>query len=331
MDSPRWNDHDDLQFLLAAQRVYTGTEAARCQPEGEQAPAHDAFTRLLAQPADPQALWGEAQGLVQREAGLPVLDDTTLDKPYARKMALVPLHGSGKHHQVVLGITPVTLLWTHGEAPIPCDFPVYDKPVGGQTNPDTSGRAMLEVAKARGFAPRFVLFDRWYASLENRKTIRDFSGTWFTQLKSNRLVNPDGQGNVPLEPVTIPAEGRVVHLKGYGFINVFRTVAPNGDGEEWATSDPDMTEERREALARQAWNIAEYHRGLKHHCGVEKAQVRTAEAQRLHIQLAIRAFVRLEYQRLRKGLRWFAAKTTIVRSAIREYLAHPRYRLPSTA
>lgn len=330
MNSPRCDDHDYIQFLLAAQRVYTCTEAARCQPEGERAPAHDAFTRLLAQRADPEALWGETRGLVQREAGLLVLDDTTLDKPYARKIDLVTLHWSGKHHQVVMGMNLLTLLWTDGEAHIPCDFRLYDKPVGGQTK-NEHFRTMLEVAKARGFAPRFVLFDSWYASLENLKTIRDFSWAWLTQLKRNRLVNPDGLGNVPLEQVTIPAEGRVVHLKGYGFINVFRTVAPNGDGEYWATSDLDMTEEQREALARQAWNIEEYHRGLKQHCGVEKAQVRTAEAQRHHIQLAIRAFVRLEYQRLRKGLSWFEAKTAIVRSAIREYLAHPRYLLPSTA
>lgn len=186
--------------------------------------------------------------------------------------------------------------------------------------------------------PRFVLFDSWYASLENLKTIRDFSWAWFTQLKSNRLVNPDGQGNVPVEQVAIAPEGRAVHLKGYGFIKVFRTVVPNGDGEYWATSDLDMTEERREALARQAWNIEEYCRGLNQHCGVEKAQVHTAaaqpfggRAQRHHSQLAIRAIVRLEYQRLRKGLSWFEAKTAIVRPAIREYLAHPRYLLPSTA
>jgi hypothetical protein len=43
-------DVDYIQFLIAAQRVYSCTEAARCQPEGI---AHDAFTRLLTrQPPD---------------------------------------------------------------------------------------------------------------------------------------------------------------------------------------------------------------------------------------------------------------------------------------
>jgi hypothetical protein len=42
--------------------------------------------------------------LVKPKQGLLVLDDSTLDKPYARKMELVHHHWSGKHRQVVSGI-----------------------------------------------------------------------------------------------------------------------------------------------------------------------------------------------------------------------------------
>ena len=94
-----------------------------CQPGGLESPAHDAFTRLLRrQPPDTEALWREIQGLVQREGGVLVLDDTTLDKPYARKMELVTRHWSGKHRRVVAGINLLTLLWSDGCALIPCDF-----------------------------------------------------------------------------------------------------------------------------------------------------------------------------------------------------------------
>ncbi len=34
---------DGIHFLIAAQRVFTCTEAARCQPEGQKAPVHDAL------------------------------------------------------------------------------------------------------------------------------------------------------------------------------------------------------------------------------------------------------------------------------------------------
>ncbi|MCS6910714.1 MAG: IS701 family transposase, partial [Anaerolineales bacterium] len=37
---------DYINFLIAAQRVYSATEAARCDPRPEEArPAHDAYTR----------------------------------------------------------------------------------------------------------------------------------------------------------------------------------------------------------------------------------------------------------------------------------------------
>ncbi len=132
---------DYINFLVAAQKSFTCSEAARCQPETPEAAAHDAFTRLLRrQPPDTGALWQETQGLVQREAGVLILDDTTLDKPHARKMELVARHRSGRHRRVVSGINLLTLLWSDGGALIPCDFRIYDKPWSGKTRTIISGR-----------------------------------------------------------------------------------------------------------------------------------------------------------------------------------------------
>ena len=36
-----------IHFLVAAQKSFTCSESARCQPEPVQSPSHDAFTRLL--------------------------------------------------------------------------------------------------------------------------------------------------------------------------------------------------------------------------------------------------------------------------------------------
>ena len=61
MNPPRCDDLDYIHFLIAAQKVFTCTEAAR---EGERTPAHDAFTRLLQrQPPDTEALWQGGEGL----------------------------------------------------------------------------------------------------------------------------------------------------------------------------------------------------------------------------------------------------------------------------
>ncbi len=332
MNAPKVTDFDYIQFLIAAQRVYTCTEAAHWTPDAEQPPAHDAFVRLLhRQPPDTAALWQEVSPYVQPTRGLVVLDDTTLDKPYAHQINLVTRHWSGKQHAVVNGINLLTMVWTDGTACLPCDCRIYDKPLPNGTTKNEHVRAMLLTAKQRGFQPSLVCFDSWYSSLENLKAVQAHGWQFLTRLKHNRLVNPDGQGNVPLSTVIIPSHGRHVHRKGFGFVQVFRTVASDGSADYWATNKLDMRVGERDAVAAQAWTIEEYHRGLKQCCRVERAQVRKAAAQRTHIVFAVRAFVRLEVQRLTTGVSWYGAKTALVRDAVRAYLARPTLRLSATA
>lgn len=331
MNRPKCDEYDYINFLIAAQRIFSCVEASRCQPKGDAAPSHDSFTRLLTrQPQDTEALWRETSELVGRKGGLLVLDDSTLDKPYARNIELATRHWSGKHNRVVMGINLISLVWTDGRAVVPCDFRVYDKPIGGK-NKNEHFRDMIVCAKERGLNPECVLFDSWYGSLENLKCVRRCGFRWFSRLKSNRQVNPDGKGNVSISSVEIGSEGRRAHLRGYGFIRVFRTVSPNGDAQHWATDGLDMSVGEAVKLNRSAWSIERYHRGLKQCCGVEKAQVRSARAQTGHISLSIRAFLRLEAHRLRTGVSWYEAKTDIIREAVRQYSLHPAYILNSTA
>ena len=87
-------------------------------------------------------------------------------------MDLVTYHWSGKYHAVVKGINLVTLLWSDGEALVPTDFRVYDKPAGLKKNDHF--RDMLKRANERGLKPDYVVFDSWYASLDNLKTVRGY-------------------------------------------------------------------------------------------------------------------------------------------------------------
>ena len=327
MNAPKCNEFDYIDFLIATPKVYSCTEAARVQPEKASLPAHDSFTRLL-QRLEPSSddLWQESQTQVERKSGILVLDDSTLDKPYAQKIELVSRHWSGKHKEVVSGINLITLLWSDGDRHIPCDYRIFDKAKDKLTKNDHF-QEMLKTAKARGFSPRCVGFDSWYSGTPNLKLIRSLEWIWLTRLKDNRLVNPDRRGNRAVKEIAIAESGSVVHLKEYGMIKVFKIVAPDGDIEYWATNDLQMDELKRIKDANEAWTIENFHRGIKQFSGIERCQARSRRAQRNHIGLALRAFLRLEVHSYKSGVSWFEAKTSIIREAVRAYLVKPLFTL----
>lgn len=331
MNPAKCDEYSYIDFLIATPHTYTCTEAARVQPDPVNPPAHDALTRLLhrLEPSSGQR-WEEVKPHVQLKKGLLVMDDSTLDKPYARKMGLVSRHGSGKHHAVAKGINLLSLLWTEGDSHLPCDYRLYEKAHDALTKNDHF-LALLQSARDRGFEPECVAFDSWYASLTNLKTICGYGWIWLTRLKANRLVSQDYQGKVPVCRLALDEAGSIVHLKGYGLIKVFRVVTPDGDTQHWATNALQMTGLQRLSLAEHAWTIEQYHRGIKQFCGIERCQARATKAQRNHIGLALRGFLCLERYSFRTGHSWFELKTRIVREAVRAYLAQPLHTLPPTA
>jgi hypothetical protein len=216
-------------------------------------------------------------------------------------------------------------LWTDGDRHVPCDYRVYHD--AKQATKNDHFRDMVRAAHGRGFRPKCVLFDGWYSSLENLKLLRSLGWVWLTRLKANRLANKDRQGTRPLSRTALAASGTEVWLQGYGLVKVFKIVAPDGDVAYWATSDLEMTDLTRLPYGECSWAIESYHRGIKQCTEVEGCQARSATAQRNHIGLALRAFLRLECFGFAHGVSWLEAKTAIVRDAVRSYLAHPWIRL----
>jgi len=228
---------------------------------------------------------------------------------------------------VVKGINLITAVWSDGDRLYPTDYRLYHKAGDGKTKNDHFAD-LLAAAHARGFRPRAVLFDGWYASTDNLKRVRGFGWVFVTRLKGNRKVRIDHGAATAVADQPIAAGGTVVWLPEFGLARVFRVVAPNGDTTHWATNDLGMGESARLVFAELSWGVEEYHRGLKQFTGVEGCQVRAERGQRNHIGCAIRAFVRLEYHRFTTGVSWFAAKAGIIRDAVRAYLANPRLTLP---
>ena len=144
------------------------------------------------------------------------------------------------------------------------------------------------MAKARGFSPKYVLFDGWYASLENLKQVRDFGWHLADPAQGQPPGHPGGPGQAGAgRGGDLGAPGRCSICRAMGWSGCFRIDAPDGDTEYWATNDLAMDAGTRRHTPSSSFAIENYHRDLKQNCGVEKCQVRSERAQRNHIGMAI--------------------------------------------
>ena len=73
----------------------------------------------------------------------------------------------------------------------PIDYRVYSPDDDGKTKNDHFQEMFMRLVTHKRLKARTILFDTWYASVANLKLIHRSGWTFFTTLKSNRLVNFD--------------------------------------------------------------------------------------------------------------------------------------------
>lgn len=285
-------------FLQVSSIRYSGLALSEVSPSDL---SHDSISRWLkSRNYRPRELWELAKTQIRvNEPSLLIADDTVLAKPRSKKIELASYQYSGNVHDVVLGIGLVNLLW-HGlesEESVPIDYRIYNKDCDGKTK-NSHFCEMLKLAKKRGLNPDAVVMDSWYSSLNNLKAIRDLGWIWVTTLRKNRVVNR----NVKLETLDIPEEGLSVHLRGYGWVTVFKLVAKNGRIDFVTTNMENPTLQQVMDVVKARWSVEVYHREIKQTCGIERCQARTGRAQRNHIFLAIAAWFDKHKRRVQQKL-----------------------------
>ena len=299
-------------FLQASSVRYSGLALSEVSPYEL---SHDSISRWLSQKKlRPRDVWQKAQAHIDKQVPcLLIVDDTVLDKQYSSHIELVQYQYSGNEHDVIPGIGLVNLLWygLEQEEAIPADYRIYDKATDGKTK-NTHFCDMLSLAKSRGLNPDAVVMDSWYSSLKNLKTIRNHGGVWVTPLRKNRQVNRDES----LENIDIPDEGQEVHLRGYGWITVFKFVAKNGRIDYIATSKEKPSREEIKDIIAARWRVEVYHRELKQTCGIERCQARHGRSQRNHIYMSIMAWFNKYTQLISKSLSMYQQDWQIIKNSI---------------
>jgi Transposase DDE domain len=261
--------------------------------------SHDSVNRFLNRESyDGKDLFNEVKPLLNLCGGTLSIDDSVLDKPYAKYIAFIGYFWSGKHHASVQGINLITMYYTDTEGNhYPVNFRVVDKSENKTKN--DYFLEMLAELLAWGLKPAMVTGDSWYSCTKNLKVIKNNDLGFMFAIKSNRTVSIEKGIWQQVQSLEIPENGLVVWLKGYGNVKLFRTQLKN-QLRHYVVYLPN---EEKLAEFNQAvfdvehdkhWQIEQYHRAIKQVCNIENFQVRGKQATKNHLFAAIYGFVQLQ-------------------------------------
>jgi len=265
--------------------------------------SHDEVNRFLLSGAyQGEDLFKAVASSIDLIGGTLTVDDTVLDKPYTELSSseLVGYFWSGKHHKSIKGINLIVLIYTTVSGySVPVNFRVYHSREGKTKN--EYFQAMLKQVWQWGLRPEWITADSWYSSLENLKFLRNLEVNFLMGLEKNRIVSTQPSLYEQVGQVLIPPEGLYTHLKGFDFIEVFRTVSQEGDVRHYALyqsgQDRELphrsTKQEFETLRLRHWQVEAFFRCIKQCCQAEKFFVRNTTAIHTHLFCVMRAFQKL--------------------------------------
>ena len=180
---------DYCSYLLSTPINYTLTHFV----DHSERFSHDQINRYLAgDRLTPSIVWEHVQSpLVQTPDGYIIFDDTVLEKRYAKQIALAQKQYSGNAHGVINGIGVVTCVYVNPalDRYWLIDYRIYDKTGDGKSKLDHVRDMLSVLVHSRTLAFSTVLMDSWYASKSLLLYLERLNKTYYSFLKSNRLVD----------------------------------------------------------------------------------------------------------------------------------------------
>lgn len=320
-----------IEYLLSTPFNYTCTNMANHKPHV----SHDVVSDFLRQERlTPSQLWSVVSPYIEdSEESVIIADDSVQDKRYSRMIELVKRQYSGNEHATIRGIGLVNFVHSTGNDGDfwPIDYRVFHPQTDGKTKNDHFQEMFKHLIAHKRLKTRTILFDSWYASVENLKLIHRSGWTFFTTLKSNRLVSLSREsGYQHLEELEFDdqtiVEGLTVKLKECPFtVKLFKLVAQNGDIDWIITNNPDHSVNLFVAEIKNdnRWQVEEFHRGFKQLTGSEKCQCRKARSQRNHLACCYHAWVSLKVKAKQANRSMYQIRNDLFSEYLVQQLMYP--------
>ena len=319
-----------IEYLISTPVNYTCSNLA----EHLEGVSHDAITDYLQRERlTARGLWELVKPLLQdSEKAYLIVDDSVQNKQYSRKIELVKKQYSGAVHGLVRGIDVVNLVHSDGEDFYPIDYRIYAPDADGKTKNDHFREMVLNARSDKQIKARTLLFDSWYASVDNLKLLQGLEMWFVTTLKDNRMVSLSKEGGyIHLQAIEWTEHrltyGVPIKLKEVPFkVQLFKVVALNGDIEWVVTNHPEgffTTSDIQDENA-ERWQIEQLHRELKQLTGSEKCECRKARSQRNHLACCYLAWLALKVKARQLGKSLYAVQHDLFSDYLRAELRHPR-------
>jgi hypothetical protein len=265
--------------------------------------SHDALTRALkrAESGSQALLLRTARTLFGLKRGYLIIDDTVIEKAYAKCIEALAWVYSSKHDKQVLGLSIVVLCWSNGTIAVPLAFRLWRK--GGATKTELGLELLRHAKQNLRLKPSYVLFDCYYASRDILKFLQRSRWKFVTRVKKNRLFNH----------VQVKRYKRNPYWRESGTIDGGLKVIIVRHGKKFfATNDTALAGLEIRELYKQRWAIEDAFRLLHDQLGLDRCQARSATAQCNHIRYCCLAYVAVVAESQRLSITSYQLKETLV-------------------
>jgi hypothetical protein len=317
-----------IEYLLHTPINYTGSNLANHLEKVSHDSVSDYLTR---EKATARQVWELAKEVIKDDAkSYLIVDDSVQDKRYSRKIDLVKNQYSGAEHGLVNGIGIVNLVHSDGIDFAPIDYRLYAPMQDGKTKNEHFKDMLIKAKTDKGILANTILFDSWYASVDNLKLINRMDMQFITTLKENRLISLSKEGGyIHLEEIEWTDEqkqyGVQIKLQEVPFhVQLFKLVAPDGNIDWVITNCPEkISIDLIQKENKVRWNIETMHRELKQLTGIEKCQARKARSQRNHISYCYQAWFALKRQAKEMEKTAYAIRNDLFTEYLKTMLTKP--------
>lgn len=218
-------------------------------------------------------------------AGYLIIDDTTISKPYAKKLEGAGYVYSSVLERTVYGYQVVMLCWTNGTLSVPLSWRFYRKHLDGKTKIDLARELIEEAYVFWKLTPKAVLLDTWYSAGTLLNQLHHYGWAFVCQIKKNRVVNACRVD----DDLIYDRESLIGPITG-----VFKGKVLKNEQRFLLTNELGMADQEMIHLYNIRWKIEEFFRFAKTELHLEELQTRSLTSYQTHLGSCVISYLILQ-------------------------------------